>query len=116
MNCRNQKGMTLIEVVISIMILAIAMTIIYTGFVSASNILLSSKQYTKQVQDQKQCMLNGSGSEIDVKLKLTQNGTEVEIEGEYHIVDKMRINSSGACEVISQGDQGVQPFVKFYQK
>ena len=41
-------------------------------FVSASNILLSSKQYTKQVQDQKQCMLNGSGSEIDVKVKLTQ--------------------------------------------
>lgn len=116
MNCRNQKGMTLIEVVISIMVLAIAMTIIYTGFVSASNILLSSKQYTKQVQDQKQCMLNGSGSSIDVKVKLIQNGTEVEIVGEYHIVDKMRINSSGSCEAISQGDQGVQPFVKFYPK
>lgn len=116
MNCRNQKGMTLIEIVIAIMVLAIAMSIIYTGFVSAANILLSSKQYTKQVQDQKQCILNGYGNKKDVKVKLIQNGMSVEVEGEYHIVDKMHINSSGVCEEISQGDQGVQPFIKFYPK
>lgn len=102
-NHNDTRGMTLVEIILAIMILSIAMMIIYTGFVSAANILSSSKQYTNAVQLQKETLLEGNGEVSEAKVTITQDGNMITIEGEY--------------QTATDGDsQGVLPFIKFNEK
>ena len=117
MKCRKQEGMTLVEVVISIMVLSIAMTIVYTGFVSASRLWLDAKQYDKLVQEQKQCILDKNGTRSSIDITFTQDHREVNITGDVYEVKDMHRKDDGTCEVLSASEQkGVQPFVKYFSR
>ncbi|WP_041139790.1 prepilin-type N-terminal cleavage/methylation domain-containing protein [Beduini massiliensis] len=82
----NRKGMTLIEVVIATAIISIGAAVLYSGFTTVAKMMIDSKVYTQNVNDQLSA-LNGkenNGSQLtqnDTTIMIKANGKEIEIEG-----------------------------------
>lgn len=81
----NKRGMTLIEVVIATAIISIGAAILYSGFTTVAKMMIDSKVYTQNVNDQLSA-LNGkedNGTQLvqnDTAIVIRANGKEIEVE------------------------------------
>lgn len=89
---RNKQGMTLIEVIVSLLILSTASLIMVTGFVTAMNVFNSSNKYKNIVNDE-ESVLNGEkrvATDVYVEkekakysIVVNENDTPIEVSGTY---------------------------------
>lgn len=89
---KNTKGMTLIEVIISLLIISTASLIIVVGFVTALNLFTDSNHYKDVTNKQQKALVDEENKDTDIdvddtlanySITITEGSTPIVVNGTY---------------------------------
>ena len=82
---KNTKGMTLIEVIISLLIISTASLIIVVGFVTALNLFTDSNHYKDVTNKQQKALVDEENKDTDIDVDDTLANYSITITEVKHI-------------------------------
>lgn len=96
----NKKGMSLVEVVIAIAILSIGAAVMYSGFTTIAKMMVDSKVYTENVNDQ----LSALNGKVENGVTLNTSEEEVKVTIRFEEGDKKDFVEISSSLIVATSD------------